>query len=707
MSNIDMKNLAKSIADNSNFADATAATNRKNEIDRISEILIKEDLPHYEYCYEDKLTMKDVDDLRIIQTFYKELADIIDPGTWINPNKSITQNDVGLSSHGLQHYSRTYSFHIQSDYYYRRYSEKNSRIKEAVKASQFSSSISNFGATYSNPDSIYKKPLFGKSPIEKYVDYANKEMSILANKVIKPWKYVQLHFTHDDDYDYQWVILFSDGDVYSTYHPNFRSYESIHYNVSELKNEKTRKEMVFRLAVLFNKLNGSIRMKTDILSLDITRMLCKDHGINVDDAIKKLLSDEDISKNVSYNSTASSKTPQKGDMSKLRQALMVFGLNSAPDTIEDLNMIYYALKKIYHPSYGTKPNHDNYEELEINYEYLVKTLFEQSSPSAFSIKENKSLNSDTGINNNLSDKTYDRSVGSNNILLRCSSKYAYNDLRNQPNGKNMASFYQAVVKSFEKYYFKDEDIDIPINYDGRTFWYKDFFDCKRYSVSFTEAKKATIAAFCDHPLAYFAYTYMVFGNTDKRLSLYAVDDAFRLGSSRKKYSKIIEDEIKRLASEVSPNSSGIEAAQAVYDKMSKEGSYDTVKGNCGYIDVYAHSVASYAEKHMAVCEGLAKTFQAAMLYLGYECLTVSGYVYNGAAHHSDRHAWNMIKIGDKWHVVDVTSGINGHNNLVFVSNPEAFREYEEADKLYDLFKYQVKHPSVSDKISTNDSFMGR
>lgn len=309
------------------------------------------------------------------------------------------------------------------------------------------------------------------------------------------------------------------------------------------------------------------------------------------------------------------------------------------------------------------------------------------------IQEGNPMNSDSIGKNNHSDKIYDGSAETENILQQCSGRYAYHDLLNQPNGKNMASYYQAVTRSFDKYFSQEDDIDIPLKINEKQYWYKDFFDCKRYSVSYEEAKKATIAAFYDYPLAYFAYTYSVFGNAEKLLSLYAVDDVFRSGKSRKKYSRIIEDEIMKIVRSVPSGCSGQEAAQAVYDKICSEGKYDHKMGNCGYIDVYAHSVASYAEKHMAVCEGLAKTFQAAMLYFGYECLTVDGYLYNASDSQSYRHAWNMIRIDDLWHVVDVTTGINGYRP-VFKNNLETYREYEDQDKVYDQFRYQFRHPKA-------------
>ncbi|MCR5734803.1 MAG: transglutaminase-like domain-containing protein [Lachnospiraceae bacterium] len=275
----------------------------------------------------------------------------------------------------------------------------------------------------------------------------------------------------------------------------------------------------------------------------------------------------------------------------------------------------------------------------------------------------------------------------------CLGRFAFNRLKTAQNGNNLITYYNVVMRTLKKYYSGEDDIGIEINSNGRKYWYKDFFDCKRYSVSYEEAKKATIAAFNDCPLAYFAYTYDVFGNPESKLSLVAVDDAFRLGSIRKRYSKLIENEILRIAGSLPADADDEGTAQYVYDKICEKSVYDTEKGNCGYVDVYAHSIASFAEKHMAVCEGFAKTFQAIMLYLGYECLSVSGYVGKDSESDPNRHAWNLLKMGEKWRLVDITSGLSGYKD-VFCKNPEVYKEFRDKDRVFDCYKYEFKHPKA-------------
>ncbi|MCR4739461.1 MAG: transglutaminase domain-containing protein [Lachnospiraceae bacterium] len=284
---------------------------------------------------------------------------------------------------------------------------------------------------------------------------------------------------------------------------------------------------------------------------------------------------------------------------------------------------------------------------------------------------------------------------------RCCGNFGFNRLKTAQNGKNLITYYNTVMRTLKKYYTNEDDIDdFEINANGKTFWYKDYFDCRRYSVSYEEAKKATIAAFHDCPLAYFAYTYEVFGNPEKQLSLVAVDDAFRLGSTRKRYRKLIEKEISEIVRSLPKGADDEKTAQYIYDEMCSGFLHDNIPvDNACLTNVYAHSVASFAEKRFSVWEGFAKTFQAVMLYLGYECLTVSGYVSKDGSN-ADKvreewnlNAWNMLKIGEKWHIVDTSNLFNGNNN-VFCGNPGLYNEFRDKDRIYDYYKYEFKHPAA-------------
>ena len=65
----------------------------------------------------------------------------------------------------------------------------------------------------------------------------------------------------------------------------------------------------------------------------------------------------------------------------------------------------------------------------------------------------------------------------------------------------------------------------------------------------------------------------------------------------------------------------------------------------------------------ALCGGYAELFERLSKKLGLQCRTISGYTkgnsWNGRVPTSSNHAWNAVKIDDKWYLVDSTWGA-GH-----------------------------------------------
>lgn len=59
-----------------------------------------------------------------------------------------------------------------------------------------------------------------------------------------------------------------------------------------------------------------------------------------------------------------------------------------------------------------------------------------------------------------------------------------------------------------------------------------------------------------------------------------------------------------------------------------------------------------------VCASFARTFQYIMIYSGIECIYVTGSL-KGVS-----HAWNMVKINDKWYNVDITNGNSGFDDYI-------------------------------------------
>ena len=122
-------------------------------------------------------------------------------------------------------------------------------------------------------------------------------------------------------------------------------------------------------------------------------------------------------------------------------------------------------------------------------------------------------------------------------------------------------------------------------------------------------------------------------------------------------------------------------ARAIFTWLSKNIRYDlerfykgNTKVNFSYTDqadfqrklaaVNAHSVNETLRTNKAVCEGYARTFKQVAELLDIPCLFIGGYSKAsindvGNIPPQEDHAWNAIKIDNKWRLVDVTWGA-GH-----------------------------------------------
>lgn len=289
---------------------------------------------------------------------------------------------------------------------------------------------------------------------------------------------------------------------------------------------------------------------------------------------------------------------------------------------------------------------------------------------------------------------------------RCSGHYAYDALLSFPNGSNLQKCYLDVKRILKSYYM--EPINLPYGFpcelhklSSENLKYKECTEYARFSVSFEEAKTASLAVLADCPLIYFADTYYIYGNKEKGLSLVGIGDEFSEGFVRIGCRSIIEKELQETAAmaEIDGISNNAKIS-AVHSYIVANCSYDKhLGGEVNYTDLTAHSVLGYAKDHKAVCEGIAKTFQAVMTYLGIECIYVSGVVYNNPKDptaHSGRHGWNMVRSDDGWKVIDVTAKVSNHDYpYMFEPNPKAFREMPPSMQNTQKDCFRIPLPTVS------------
>lgn len=127
-------------------------------------------------------------------------------------------------------------------------------------------------------------------------------------------------------------------------------------------------------------------------------------------------------------------------------------------------------------------------------------------------------------------------------------------------------------------------------------------------------------------------------------------------SLKRKYNK----SMKQLMSWVPKNGSTTQKAKAVHDWLIRNCSYNRtavnnkakwIKSNKKYYPWTALGAMVYKKP---VCQGYALAFQDAMNRLGIKSITVE----------SENHAWNRIKVGNKWYTIDVTYDDDGGQSAI-------------------------------------------
>jgi len=117
---------------------------------------------------------------------------------------------------------------------------------------------------------------------------------------------------------------------------------------------------------------------------------------------------------------------------------------------------------------------------------------------------------------------------------------------------------------------------------------------------------------------------------------------------------MFDDEVQLIAENIigqiiEKNMSEWQKVESIHNYLCENVTYDLENFKNNTIPEESHSVIGVFNKHVAVCDGYALSFELLCEIIDVECEVVRGFGCNGIG-----HAWNQVRIDGKWYNVDVT-----------------------------------------------------
>lgn len=266
--------------------------------------------------------------------------------------------------------------------------------------------------------------------------------------------------------------------------------------------------------------------------------------------------------------------------------------------------------------------------------------------------------------------SYVKGIGDN-----LNSQYGYSELL--ANNPLMASYYEMLnTACLEIYNSKDDLIDqkiVSIDCNLPVYLKEELFEIFYY----------------ENPWYFFMLNSFSYNSTQLSISM---SEEYLLYSKRKevidamalleaKCLNLINDEMTPLTKYLIIHDLILEECEYAYVKDSNGNYVLNGKDKIPEDSLWAHNISGLLLKKEGVCEAYSKTFYYLCKLLGLDCIFISGKSYGGG------HAWNMIKLDDKWYPVDTTW--DDDNNLskykYFLSSKAKFEN--GSSHVNDTFNY--------------------
>ena len=222
-------------------------------------------------------------------------------------------------------------------------------------------------------------------------------------------------------------------------------------------------------------------------------------------------------------------------------------------------------------------------------------------------------------------------------------------------GEGMQKLYKDFTAACEDFIVEYAATDLAPDKDGY-YIIGEEFDVDNYSISLDAARAVWKTFYVSSPLYYWLDASIVTAGGDK-IYLTIADDYAKF-ADRQTADKAIADMTTECNDLLEGDMTDIEKAMTItaYIVGNMEYAYDA--NGLPEEDMWAHSMAGFAEEGFGVCEAYAKSFMYLCLLNDVDCIMGSGDA-------GEPHAWNYVKLDGQWYGADITWTDNSGDEAVY------------------------------------------
>ena len=226
-------------------------------------------------------------------------------------------------------------------------------------------------------------------------------------------------------------------------------------------------------------------------------------------------------------------------------------------------------------------------------------------------------------------------------------------------GKGMQKLYKDLTAACEEFIVEYANKDLAPDDEGY-YLIGGEFNVDDYAISLDAARAVWKVFYVSSPVYYWLdATILTSTSTSGEELLYlSIADDYAKVSDRKTADAAIEAMTEECNDLIEGDMTDLEKAMTItaYIVGNMEYAYDDQ--GIAEEDMWAHSMAGFAEEGFGVCEAYAKSFMYLCLLNGVDCLIGSGDA-------GEPHAWNYVKLDGEWYGADLTWTDNSGDEAVY------------------------------------------